>query len=169
MIFREPLQDAFLRRDLSRMFSAQNIWCISFSLLKIMKKLVSLCFTGWRAERSGATYAAPLLFYDCLFVLICAEQERDDLRSGAGGVRVKSAAAYAGRDAVFHRPCNCLCIVSVRRNIHKRAHALGFRRTCRAPQEGDRLRSGARCIRAEQVVSGTAGNAVFHCPGNRFA
>ena len=120
-------------------------------------------------ERSGATYAASPLFCDCLFVLICAEQERDDLRSGAGGVRVKSAAAYAGRDAVFHRPCNCLCIVSVRRNIHKRAHALGFRRTCRAPQEGDRLRSGARCIRAEQVVSGTAGNAVFHCPGNRFA
>ena len=104
-----------------------------------------------------------------LLILICAEQERDDLRSGAGGVRVKSAAAYAGRDAVFHRPCNCLCIVSVRRNIHKRAHALGLRRTCRAPQEGDRLRSGARCIRAEQVVSGTAGNAVFHCPGNRFA
>ena len=46
-------------------------------------------------ERSGATYAASLLFCDCLFVLICAEQERDDLRSGAGGVRGELTAAYA--------------------------------------------------------------------------
>ena len=70
------------------MFSAKN-------------KLVSLCFTGWRAERGDL--CRPAAFYDCLFVLICAEEEGDNLRTRAGIVR-HELAAVALYDFLSKRP-----------------------------------------------------------------
>ena len=68
-----------------------------------LPKISSSACASQADERSGATYAAPLLFCDCLFALICAEEEGDNLRTRAGIVR-HELAAVALYDFLSKRP-----------------------------------------------------------------
>ena len=97
----------------------------------------------------------------------CAVQERHTLCTGAGVFGIELSVAGAAGNSLFHRPCNCLSIVAVRRNIGEAAHALGLRRTGRTPQEGDGLRASADAIGVEGRCARAGGNVLLNRPDNR--
>ena len=94
----------------------------------------------------------------------CAVQERHTLCTGTGVFGIELSVAGAAGNSLFHRPCNCLSIVAVRRDIGEAAHALGFRRTGRTPKECDDLRAGADAVGVEGGGVGAGGNALVHSP-----
>ena len=68
------------------------------------------------------------------------------MTAGTFVVGTKLSVAGAAGNSLFHRPCNCLSIVAVRRDIGEVAHALGLRRTGRTPKECDDLCTGADAV-----------------------
>ena len=83
----------------------------------------------------------------------CARQERYAVCARTGLIRAEGGIGRTVGDAILDRPCNCLGIILVRGHIGKVAQRTRFRRTRRAPQEGDDLRSGAGSVRSEQRVA----------------
>ena len=119
--------------------------------------------TAWRRELAiGENIAEFSLAIDQL--TNGTEQESHALGAGAGGVRTEFTIACAGGNTVLHRPCDCLSIVAVCRNIREAALALGFRRTGSTPQEGDDLCAGAGLVRLKEAVADTAGDSIFLRP-----
>ena len=116
-----------------------------------------------RLTSKAGRHRPPRWFFYRLLILICAEQESGDLRSGAGGVRVKSAAAYAGSDAVFHGPCHSVCIVAIGGNIAELGLAIDYL-TNGAEQESHALGAGAGGVRPEFTIACAGGNTVLHRP-----
>ena len=78
----------------------------------------------------------------------CARQERYAVCSRADGAGCKRCIARAIGNTVLNCPCNCLSVVRVCRNIAKCTQLLRLGRTCRTPQEGYNLRSGAGSVRS---------------------
>lgn len=115
---------------------AKDVFC--------QNKLVSLCFTGWRAERGDL--CRPAAFCDCLFALICAEEEGDNLRTRAGIVR-HELAAIALYDFLSKRP--------VHRGKRVARNGIGVREAGHQLLQGDRL---GRSV-AEQKRDGLSAGA----------
>lgn len=103
-------------------------------------------------EDTGSPHAAP--------------QEGHELRSCAVIVRAERSAANAAADAVFCRPHDRACIVSVGCHIAERGAAADRRTAVRTIEESHRLRTSAGYVGTEEAVARADGDAAFNSPGD---
>ena len=134
-----------------------------------LPKISSSACASQADERSGATYAAPLLFCDCLFALICAEEEGDNLRTRAGIVR-HELAAVALYDFLSKRPVHrgkrvARNGIGVREAGHQLLQGDRLGRSV-AEQKRDGLSAGAFAVGRECVLRCTGGDALAERPAD---
>ena len=176
-----------LRRVLFFRYSLISVLYCLFSLIHTVQERNNLC-TGTVVMRTEQTVSdaigdALLLCPCCRIGIVCigryigesratadrrtacrTVQERCALCSRADGAGCKRCIARALGNAILNRPRNCLGVVCICRNIREAAQRLRLRRTCRTPQEGYDLRSGAGSVRSKQRVAHTSGNALVLPP-----
>ena len=98
-------------------------------------------------------------------LVIRTPQERYDLRTGAGSIRLKRCSRCAGGNSVFHGPQNCLLIIAAFFYVRKRCR-MRLRRGASgcAPEERHSLRTAASTIRIKRRCGCTCRNTVLYRP-----